>query len=316
MQKTPKPKPKAISENQKWKEAGEVFQVAQSILSKCGMEQYKARLACVQKLISLWQEDKEAFVGEFVVTDISDETPDESRTDENESRNSTFGLPNLPEPHEDLPDLMELENKSIEPEEQPAPAQPDTQPTSVESEEQPATVQPDDQPTSPDLQGVRFAPVPRKRGRPKGACTTAIGLPLKRIKKANNSKTPYHRKSSAEKGRMLLSFFVDVSTRTEGVLLGEESVECVPENIPSSALDENVDINMIRKFFDADGWLAVSGVYEARKQLPWKCQQCNTNLEDSDPSIGCDSCLNWNHWRCVGLKTKPKRKFWFCKDCC
>ena len=211
-------KPKAISENQKWKDAGEVFQVAQSILSKCGMEQYKARLACVQKLISLWQEDKEAFVGEFVATDISDETPDESRTDENESRNSTFGLPNLPEPHEDLPDLMELENKSIEPEEQPAPAQPDTQPTSVESEEQPATVQPDDQPTSPDLQGVRFAPVPRKRGRPKGACTTAIGLPLKRIKKANNSKTPDHRKSSAEKGRMLLSFLCQLTYQSADIM--------------------------------------------------------------------------------------------------
>ena len=108
---------------------------------------------------------------------------------------------------------------------------------------------------------------------------------------------------------------MDQSTCTKGVLLGEESVECVPEKIPSSALDDNVDINMIQKFFDVDGWLAVSAVYEARKQLPWKCQQCNTNLEDSDPPIGCDSCLNWNRWRCVGLKTKPKRKFWFCKEC-
>ena len=61
---------------------------------------------------------------------------------------------------------------------------------------------------------------------------------------------------------------MDQSTRTEGVLLGEESVECVPENIPSSTLDDNVDINMIRKFFDADLWLAVSAVYEAWKQLP------------------------------------------------
>ena len=43
-----------ISENQKWKESREVFQVAQSILSKFGVEQYKTRLACVHKLVSLW----------------------------------------------------------------------------------------------------------------------------------------------------------------------------------------------------------------------------------------------------------------------
>ena len=174
------PKSEAISENQKWKDSGEVFQVAQSILSKCGMEQYKTRLACVRKLISLWQEDKEAFVGEFVVRNISDETQDEgiheqnnndeSQADEDQSiRNSPFRLPNLPEPHEDLPDLMELENKSTN-------VQADNQPTMAESEDQPADVQPDNQPSSPNLQGVRFAPVPRKRGRPK----TAIGLPLKK----------------------------------------------------------------------------------------------------------------------------------------
>ena len=64
VQPTPK-KQKTMNENQKWKESGETFQVVQSILSKCGMTQYKSSLACVQKLISLWQENKEAFVGEF-----------------------------------------------------------------------------------------------------------------------------------------------------------------------------------------------------------------------------------------------------------
>ena len=163
MQKTPKSK--AISENQKWKDSGEVFQVAQSILSKSGMEQYKTRLACVQKLISLWQEDKEAFVGEFVVRNVSDETQDEgiheqnnndeSQADEDQSiRNSPFQLPNLPEPHEDLSDLMELENKStnVQPDNQPHQSQRSNQPmfnqtTTAESEDQPAHVQPDNQPT-------------------------------------------------------------------------------------------------------------------------------------------------------------------------
>ena len=57
---------------------------------------------------------------------------------------------------------------------------------------------------------------------------------------------------------------MDPSSYIEGVLLGEQAVECVPENLASALLDEHLDINLIKKFFDADGWEAVIRAHEAR----------------------------------------------------
>ena len=122
-------KQKVMSENQKWKECGEVFQVAQNILSKCGMGQYQSSLACVKQLISLWQENKKAFVGEFselngeVSTSDEDssrtvqhenhEEEDSSRTVQHENHEdqehhfqSLFELPDLTITPDDLPNLM------------------------------------------------------------------------------------------------------------------------------------------------------------------------------------------------------------------
>ena len=112
-----------------------------------------------------------------------------------------------------------------------------------------------------------------------------------------------------------MKFKATLDGHTEGILLGEESVECLPEKLPSALLDENLDINIIRKYFDSDGWTAVTREHETRKQQSWTCQVCTGILVDSSPSIGCDSCLNWSHWKCVGLTKKPRKKFWFCKEC-
>ena len=117
------------------------------------------------------------------------------------------------------------------------------------------------------------------------------------------------------KEKYVLGLFVDPSCHTEGMLLGEESVECLPKKLPSALLDENLDINIIRKYFDSDGWTAVTRAHETRKQQSWTCQVCTGILVDSSPSIGCESCLNWSHWKCVGLTKKPRKKFWFCKEC-
>ena len=313
VQQTPR-KQKVMSENQKWKECGEVFQVAQNILSQCGMGQYQSRLSCVKQLISLWQENKEAFVGEFselneevstsednsrTVQHENPEEEDSSRTvqhteeepeeeDQDQKHHVLFELPDLTRTPDDLPNLMG--------------SQTDQQQNQTEST------------STSELLGVRFAPVTKKRGRPKGSCTTAIGLPQKR-RKIKDSSMPYHKKSMLTKEFYVLGLFVDTTRYTKGELLGESSVECIPESLPSALLDEHLDINIIRKFFDQDGWLAVSRAYEARKEHPWCCNTCKDVLLDSCPSIGCDSCLNWSHWKCVGLTKKPRKKFWFCRDC-
>ena len=40
-----------------------------------------------------------------------------------------------------------------------------------------------------------------------------------------------------------------------------------------------------------------------------KCPATVTPVLEDTNSIGCDSCLYWQHWRCVAVKAKPKPKF-------
>ena len=257
-------------------------------------------------------------MGEFCVSSTEDST---EVTDLSISNNQTslFDLPDLTYTTEDHPNLIATDLN----EEKIAETTSEDHPT-VQTEEMVDQIAdiPDMENTSDlaaetsssTLEGVRFAPVPKKRGRLKGACTTAIGLPQKRRKIKDNG-VPYHRKNMQTKEKYVLGLFVDPSSYLEGVLLGEQAVERVPENLASALLDEHLDINLIKKFFDGDGWEAVIRAHEARKQQPWRCLVCGGDLHDACPSIGCDSCLNWCHWDCVGLTKKPRKKFWFCKDC-
>ena len=51
------------------------------------------------------------------------------------------------------------------------------------------------------------------------------------------------------------------------MLLGEECVKMIPEHIPSACLDSHVDIIIIRKYFDENGWAALLSVFEENKCL-------------------------------------------------
>ena len=145
VQPTPK-KQKTMNENQKWKESGEIFQVAQSILSKCGMTQYKSRLACVQRLISLWQENKEAFVGEFCQSADASISDEPTTVEGQESVTPLFELPDLTTTPDltDLPNLLEPEPETQEIEETSTP-EPDPDTHEIEESDTPE-------------------PVPKKRG--------------------------------------------------------------------------------------------------------------------------------------------------------
>ena len=102
------------------------------------------------------------------------------------------------------------------------------------------------------LAGVSIPTVGRKRGRPKGSTKTAIGLPKgKRLRLAKN--VPFQQKDMPARQRQILSWFVneeDVGKPISGNKLDEDSVESIPENIPSASLDEErADINIILRFF-------------------------------------------------------------------
>ena len=117
----------------------------------------------------------------------------------------------------------------------------------------------------------------------------------------------------------MLEWFVS-STAAEKCLssdeiITKELVECRPEKVSNSCLDENVDIFLIKKHFTFDAWKVILQILQSKKkQNDWFCKVCNQNLHRR-ASIVCDSCLCWYHLSCVSLRNAPKKKEWFCTFC-
>ena len=192
----------SVSENKKWKKAGEVFAVVQTVLSRCGIDQFEEHLSCVKKHLSLWQEDKEAFVGEFIqqapeVEVIPTET--EATSTENDVSYAAFhpGTEATSTENDENVDVLNQGtecNKSVESNVLHDLFVPET---------------PLDNEGSQSLLGATFAPMLKKCGRPKGSCTTVIGLPKKKRLKKLGDVMPFHRKSTLIRQKYVLSFFCE-----------------------------------------------------------------------------------------------------------
>ena len=163
-----------------------------------------------------------------------------------------------------------------------------------------------------ELQHATFPPKQKKRGRPKGSVTNAIGLPRKRQKTGKRPQR-YFRKTTKEKQNIILSWFVS-SVPDIGKVFQENDVETIPENVPSCVLDSNVDVNLVHNFFSEEGWMVLQTTLEARKALPWLCRQCSGDLT-TEESVGCESYLHWFHYKCGNLKAAPRCKYWYCVAC-
>ena len=116
----------------------------------------------------------------------------------------------------------------------------------------------------------------------------------------------------------MVSWFVDkgkVDDILGGKLVDEEDVEVRPESLPDAAIDENVDIFLIRRFFSSDAWLVVLEAVKIKKSKSiYVCKICFHDLHDK-PSVACDHCLSWYHIQCSGLKHEPKMRYWYCRKC-
>ena len=45
----------------------------------------------------------------------------------------------------------------------------------------------------------------------------------------------------------------------------------VVENVGSSIRDSHVDVNIVRRFFNADAWMCVQNLVQSCSNAPWKC---------------------------------------------
>ena len=118
---------------------------------------------------------------------------------------------------------------------------------------------------------------------------------------------------------VMLSWFVDADTAKSAVHNGcTITADKIKRRIgTSAALDDSVSLFVIRKHCDTAAWAVLQSVVEEVKcDTVWYCGVCTEEINDEDQkSIACDSCLQWTHFKCVGLKTAPKGRCWFCSAC-
>ena len=85
-------------------------------------------------------------------------------------------------------------------------------------------------------------------------------------------------------------------------------------NLPTSLLDENVNLSLIEKFCVGNSFKKIKEMIQLKKENPtWKCRTCKKALRRSR-SIICEHCLLRSHFTCSKLKEKPVGN-WFCLKC-
>lgn len=168
------------------------------------------------------------------------------------------------------------------------------------------------------VQSIVLPPKLRKRGRPKGASLTVIGLPRKKTCQTSKP-VAFIKRHIREREKLILSwlFTADISNRASngGYEIQETDVSLHLNDVSPAVLDDSVSIPLVKKYVSVGAWSAVLKLVENKKKChQWKCRICNWNLLDND-SIACDSCLLWYHLGCSKLKKRPKTRFWFCGVC-
>ena len=98
-----------------------------------------------------------------------------------------------------------------------------------------------------------------------------------------------------------------------GHILTEKDVKINPASVSTACLDENISMHRIKHYFSSEGWKTVVSTWEKVVSLGWRCGIRKKELDRDQ--IGCDGCLLWYHYRCVGYKKTPKCLTWFCRAC-
>ncbi|XP_043270291.1 uncharacterized protein [Venturia canescens] len=181
-----------------------------------------------------------------------------------------------------------------------------------------------------NIQDIKVPCAVKRRGRPKGSLKTVIGLSKKRRIPMRTRKLPFLQLSLSERALVILKWLVDekiaFSAVHNGINIPEESVETRPNEVSDSIIDEDVNIESVRRYFSVEAWKIVEEFVKQKKDSNvFVCAMCDVDLDttvddESHPlnqkfSIRCDYCMSWYHLSCVALKKLPKTKFWQCKKC-
>ena len=104
----------------------------------------------------------------------------------------------------------------------------------------------------------------------------------------------------------MLSWFVDDNVITKAinqeVLINDKMVN-KDKAQQHSALADDLNFNVIKKYFTTRGWKAIKCCISSyRKTKVFNCNGCFKLFNKQSNSMQCDKCLMWYHWECVALK--------------
>ena len=313
-----------LSQAQKFRKGLQTAQIVASLMSEGGMATFRKRYELLQDLISHWKMGTEVALSPFKksygveeeipVPVLTDEQVDSEIAEKVDAKKSGR-LHGLSEQIEDVdseisvkPEISEQVGLGI--------------PLDGKSE-----LKEDSSKTQKKEHGnseygfIRMPPKMVKRGRPKGAELTVIGLPKsKRRKEESNKLLPFSKLHPNDKSRIILECLSSQLAAAEALsgkrLLNEEDVKCNIHLITDTIRDtQNVDVHRVQKYFTSKGWLAVLSVLKEKENSEWFCPICDKVISSTQNSIACDRCLLWCHFSCTTLTKMPKCRNWFCKGC-
>lgn len=160
---------------------------------------------------------------------------------------------------------------------------------------------------------IRLPQVIKNKRRPKGSSLTAIG----RFK--SKGELAYTKKSKIDKIKTMMHWLsinheMIIACMNNEYLIELKDINLYTQQLKDSFMENEVNINLLKPYLANEAWKKFEQLVETkRKNNVWTCNLCNEACKDE--TIFCDSCNCWFHKLCVGIKRKPKTKFWFCSEC-
>ena len=159
--------------------------------------------------------------------------------------------------------------------------------------------------SSVSMDTISLPPRIAKRGRPKGAETTVIGLPRKKRQPQQSQTVPFEKMSSSEQVAMILCCFVDSEQARKAVdsqVTTQDLLKSDPREVAKKCTDKRVDLNRIHDvhvYFSPEAWSKVQCLIAGVRKLEWLCNSSTKHVADSS-SIGA-----WSGTRRVSRAAKP-----------
>ena len=168
-----------------------------------------------------------------------------------------------------------------------------------------------------NFKNIKVAATILKRGRPKGAKMTVIGLAKK---KARKGVIPFIRLSPQGKNRTLLECslpqYVSNQVMGCGKMIDVGDIFTNLTQIPDMVKDKNtVDIYRIQKYFNTNSWNFLLNLLAKKQDQPFSCYVCNAFIGEKDLVIHCQRCFNRLHLTCSPLQKIPKKCNYVCWLC-